>query len=187
MLQTLALLGTLALAPGSTEALPPERAEVEPKRFRLRTGSLEIGVGWRPTLSSYLDEPLPCGYNIACGVTPRIGFDFELGSRSARLVLGSYHAPIPLFNGDLAVIEAFIVEAGALFGGPRFRAGVVGGGGAATNFGGALIVRASPWIDRRGHRHGLDLRISTSWFQPLGIALSYRWYPRKLDRAYPAR
>jgi hypothetical protein len=49
-----------------------------------------------------------------------------------------------------------------------------------------VIVRASPWVGRRGHRHGIDLRVSTSVFQPLGIALSYRWYPRLLDRRYNA-
>jgi len=183
MLSTIALLATLALGP--EQALPPSRAELEPRRFRLRTGSLELGVGWRPTLSSDGEYPPPCGFNALCGVTPRLGFDFEFGSRAVRLLIGSYRAPVPIFPGDIMVIEAYMIEAGVLFGNEKIRAGVVGNGGAAVNAGGALIVRASPWVDRRGHRHGLDLRVSTSIFAPLGVALSYRWYPRKLDRRYP--
>jgi len=38
---------------------------------------------------------------------------------------------------------------------------------------------------RRGHRHGLDFRVMTSAFVPFGAAITYRFYPRKLDRMYP--
>jgi len=170
-----------ASSPGNPD-LPPTRAEIEPKRFRLRTGSLELGVAWRPELSS----AGVCGYNILCGFTPRLGFDFELGSRAARLLAGSHIVPIPTFTGDLVSLEVFMVEVGALFGGPRVRGGIVVNGG-AINAGGGAMLRLSPWVDRRGHRHGLDLRVTTSIFVPLTVAISYRFYPRKLDRKYPAR
>lgn len=155
---------------------PPERSDIEPDRFRLRTGSLEIGAAWRPEL--YLPV---CGENPLCGFTPRLGFDLELGSRAVRLLTGVYTAPVPTFSVDLASIEAFMVEVGVLFGGPRIRAGLALDHG-AINVGGALVLRLSPWVDQRGHRHGLDLRVTTSIFQPLGVGISYRWYPRKLER-----
>jgi hypothetical protein len=125
VLPTVTLLATLALGPAPGE-LPPIRADVDPDSFRLRTGSLELGVGWRPTLSDQGagNYPPPCGFNVACGVTPRLGFDFEFGRPAARLLLGTYHAPMPTFSGNIATIEAFMIEIGALFGGPRIRAGV---------------------------------------------------------------
>ncbi len=175
LIATLGWSSTVQAAPAD---LPPERAQIEPRQFRLRTGSLELGAAWRPELASN-----PCGANLLCGVTPRFGFDVEFGSRAVRLVTGVYHAPVPTFTGDLVSFEAFMVELGALFGGPRVRAGIIANGG-AINAGVAAVLRLSPWVGRRGHRHGLDLRVTTSIFQPLGIALSYRFYPRKLDRKY---
>jgi hypothetical protein len=162
-------------------AEPPAPSKPDAKRFRLRTGSLEVGLGWRAEFYPDIPGPSVCSYNIACGFTPRVGFDFEFGSRAARLVVGSFTAPIPFISGDVIVLEPFIVEVGGLFGGPKIRAGVMLNGG-AINGGAAAVLRVSPWVDRFGHRHGFDLRVSTSVWLPLGLAITYRWYPRKLDR-----
>jgi hypothetical protein len=178
---TLATLALSSVVANAGPALPPTRAELDPKRFRLRTGSLEIGVGWRP---EYDIQHGVCGLNIACGVTPRIGFDLELGSRAVRLVVGSFTAPMPMFTGDLVTLDAFMIEIGVLFGGPNVRGGIVLDGG-AINAGGAAILRLSPWVDRRGHRHGIDIRAGTTIFHLMDFAVSYRFYPRGLDRKKP--
>lgn len=107
-----------------------------------------------------------------------MGFDVELGSRAVRMVVGGYSAPLPYFFGEVAMIQL-----GALFGGPRVRAGLIANGG-FMDTGVSAVLRISPWVDRRGHRHGLDLRVSTSAFVPLGAAIAYHFYPRKLDRLY---
>jgi hypothetical protein len=176
---TIALSTMLGWAPaaGSTKAdLPPARADLEPKRFRLRTGSFEIGVGWRAELGFYD----PCEFP-GCGFGPRVGFDVELGSRAVRMVVGAYTAPLPYFFGEVAMIEL-----GALFGGPRVRAGLVANGG-FMDTGLSAVLRVSPWVGHRGHRHGLDFRVSTSAFVPFGASITYRFYPRRLDRMYPQR
>jgi hypothetical protein len=75
-------------------AAPPAEEQADAKRFRLRTGSLAVGLGWRAEFYPDISGPSVCSYNIACGFTPRVGFDLEFGSRAARLVVGSYTAPI---------------------------------------------------------------------------------------------
>ena len=180
---TLALSTILGWASTGTTAeadLPPARADLEPKRFRLRTGSFEIGVAWRP---EYSVEGV-CGFNPICGFTPRVGFDLELGSRTVRLVVGSFTAPVPTFTYDLVSLEAFMLETGVLFGGPKIRGGLMLNGG-AINAGAAAVLRLSPWVDPRGHRHGLDLRFGTSIFQQFVVAVTYRFYPRRIERKYP--
>jgi hypothetical protein len=172
----------LRAAPPATER-PPPRSEVEPHRFKLRTGSLEVGAAWRP---EFYPPNAPCGYNLLCGVTPRLGFDFELGTRAIRLVVGSYSAPVPTFSGDLGSFEAYMIEVGALFGGPRVRGGIIANGG-AINAGVAAVLRLSPWVDRYGNRHGIDIQASYSIFQPFAVALSYRFYPQLLELHYPKR
>ena len=97
------------------DELPPTRAELEPGRFRLRTGSFEIGVVWRAEGGFYN----PCEIDPLCGVGLRVGFDVELGTRAVRMVVGGHTAPLPYFISNLAMIEI-----GALFGGPRVRAGL---------------------------------------------------------------
>jgi hypothetical protein len=174
----------LADAPGSEPTPTADDVDVEaeskPRRFRLQTASMEIGVGWRPEFYGTPNSPPPCGLNVLCGVTPRVGFDAEFGTRAARLVVGGYTAPIPYFVGVVA-LEALMFDAGGLFGGPKVRAGLLLDFG-AINVGGSAVLRVSPWVDRRGHRHGFDLRVSGSLWIPFGVALAYRWYPRKLDR-----
>lgn len=174
----LASIARPATAAPPRAELPPSRADVEPHEFRLRTGSLEIGAAWRP---EFYPPDAPCGINHLCGVTPRLGFDFELGSRAVRLVVGSYHAPVPTISGDLVALEVFMIEVGVLFGGPRVRGGIIANGG-AINGGAAAVLRLSPWSDRYGNRHGIDVLVSTSIFQPFAVGLSYRFYPRLLER-----
>jgi hypothetical protein len=172
----LVLSTVLGWAPSTTAepGLPPTRADLEPRRFRLRTGSFEIGVGWRAEFGFFSACDIPL-----CGFGPRVGFDVELGSRAARMLVGGYTAPLPYFFGDVAMIEF-----GALFGGPKVRAGLTANGG-FMDVGVSVVLRVSPWVGHRGHRHGLDFRVSTSAVMPFGAAITYRFYPRKLDRMYP--
>jgi hypothetical protein len=181
MLANLLLFGLVAAQPADL------RADVEPQRFRLRTGRMYLGARWKPILSvpSWARQTAPCGLNVACGVSPQLGFDLELGSRAARLLLGTYTAPLFWFNAgrDVALAEFFILEIGGLFGGPNVRAGVSMRTGAILAVGGTALLRVTPLVGPRGGRHGFELRVGTGFFdEPLSVGLNYAWHPARLER-----
>lgn len=172
--------------PSAESVVPPLRADVEPRKFRLRTGRLYVGARWRPALRTAMisGDSRPCGINLACGVSPQIGFDLELGSRASRLLVGAYTAPLPWIGAGADVVtgEFLIVELGGLFGGPKVRGGVSVRTGALEPVAGTALLRVTPWVDRRWARHGFELRVGTGLFEELSVGLNYAWHPARLER-----
>lgn len=159
-------------------ALPPDRSELEPKRFRYRASSLVVGP--RATLTFF--ESPPCRYLGECPPGIVLGFSAEAGSRRARVLVELNTAPIPYFAGDVAVVEGINAGVGGLFGNESFRGGAMVSIGYAALAGGDARFVAAPWVDRRGGRHGIEVRVGGTWWGALHIGLHYRWFPRVLNR-----
>ena len=185
MLVASLLSASLTLADSGADAPQPElaplRADVEPHKFRLRTGRMYVGAQWRATLTG---PYAPCWFNIACGVSPVVGFDLESGTRWARLLTGVYTAPMPWVTGgsDGEQAEFLMLEVGALFGGPNLRAGLSARVGLMTFIAGTAIVRVTPFVGRRGGRHGFELRVCRSFADDLTVGLNYAWHLPRLER-----
>jgi hypothetical protein len=178
MLAPVVLSMVFAAATEEPEILPPDYADVEPRRFRYRASSLLAGV--RGTFTFY-DSPT-CGDIASCPPGPVLGFSSEFGTRSARLLLETYTAPVPYFPGDIVVIEALNFGFGGLFGNERFRGGATLVTGAFTLLGVDGRFLAAPWTGRRGGRHGIEIRVGTTWWLPLHVGIHYRWFPAALNR-----
>jgi hypothetical protein len=167
-----------AAAPQEPQTLPPDYGEVEPRRFRYRASSMLVGL--RGTFT-FVDSPT-CETIASCPPGAVLGFSSELGTRSARLLLETYTAPVPYFPGDIAVVEALNFGLGGLFGNERFRGGVTLFTGVFTLVGTDARFLAAPWTGRRGGRHGIEMRVGTTWWLPLHVGIHYRWFPAALNR-----
>jgi len=90
VMSTLMIVGFLIhswLTTVSTSVLPPSRSEVDPHKFRLRTASLQVGATWRPQWEFLAGQEPLCDYGIDCGLSPVIGFDFEVEWNRSQFAL----------------------------------------------------------------------------------------------------
>lgn len=119
------------------------------------------------------DAPRLHGYGAG---SPVVSLDWELGGERARLALGVESQPTYLYwlGNDVLAIDLVHLRVGGMFGGDALRAGPEVSAGVLSLGGGARLVYA-PWLDRRGRRHGLDVRAEYLAGGEIGGRLTVLW------------
>lgn len=150
-------------------------ATYEPRRFRYRGTSFGFGVRTvaRPAYCRSLRE--------GCTLSPLLAATSEFGSTHARLVVELFSAPVDYWEIDFGFPPpAIALAVGGLFGNEKVRGGLLATGGYYW-WGVDARLMITPWRTARGGRHGLELAVGWGLQDFLSAAISYRWFPARLN------
>jgi hypothetical protein len=118
--------------------------------------------------------------SFAVAGTPVVDLLAEFGTRRVRFVVGPYTAPVYMGFSDFFTATFIGARAGLLVGGERFRFGATAGGGllgAEAN----IHALLTPWRDRHGHRHGIEVSAGMWLFRQPSFTIGYRFAPAALN------
>ncbi len=161
--------------------LPSEERSLLPRRLAYRGTTLGFGGALHFDNACPSDGTLcpPESDRVLLLGTPTIDLLSEFGWRYVRAAVGVFAAPVPHENTDFFAGLLLGGQVGVLIGHERLRAGATVGAGL---LGYQVLARlmATPWRDRRGHRHGLEAALGVENFRTF-VMFNYRFAPAALN------